>query len=134
LAWADTGLHFQGNAPLNPGESVRFYFADAAVNGLPIYPVTIIWETYPEQQTGYYATFFYCAEDGTQTFGECFHHHWGAHPYPQGNPPASGTTHKWEIATDGDYQSSQSVEYDRSHTQAMVVWNGGASSKWHRFY
>jgi hypothetical protein len=114
-------LNFPGSAATTG--TVRFEF----VNPLAIYPATYIWRVYPRQQAGYYTTFFWGNANGY--FGwnngtpDTFY---GAHPYPQ--PPPSGTSHKWEIATDygSDVLSAEDVVYDRWYTQALVAWSDSA--------
>jgi hypothetical protein len=127
LGLAETGLDFPGSAAVST--TMRFRFS----NPLQMYPATYIWRVYPRQQAGYYTTFFW-GNDGEFWWDNGNpNSYYGAHPYPQ--PPPSGTSHKWEIATDfgGDYLSSQSVVYDRWYTQALVAWSDG-SGKHTRFY
>jgi hypothetical protein len=119
-AVVDQGLDFPGNAATSG--TVRFRFT----NPLAIYPATYIWRVYPRQQAGFYTTFFW-GNDGPFWWNngdpDTFY---GAHPYPQ--PPPSGTSHKWEIATDfgGDFLSDEDVVYDRWFTQALVAWSDGS--------
>jgi hypothetical protein len=58
---------------------------------------TVIRRVKPLQQTGYYAQFWYSRGDGSFQ-GTDFYV--GFHPFPQNGLP-SGTSHYWEIATEG---------------------------------
>lgn len=83
--------------PSNGTTSPRMRLLDA--NLLPFSPATYIWEVSPVQQTGYYTTFFWGNDNGAFDAGDMYV---GFHPYPQGDPPATGTDHNWEISADGD--------------------------------
>jgi hypothetical protein len=120
------GLDFPGSAATSG--TIRFRFT----NPLAIYPATYIWKVMPRQQNGYYTAFFW-GNDGPFYWGPTSPDtYYGAHPYP--SPPPNGSAHKWEISVYGDdYVSSQNVEYNRWHTQALRVWSDGAG-KHHEFY
>lgn len=81
--------------PSNIVESKRMRLLGA--NLLPFAPATYIWEVTPQQQTGYYTTFFW-ANDSGSTF-DAGQTYVGFHPYPQGS--SSGTVHNWEISANG---------------------------------
>lgn len=123
---AQTGLDFPGSAGVT--NTMRFRF----LNPLPIYPATYIWRAYPRRQAGYYTTFFW-GNDGSMYWADgSVDSVYGAHPYP--NPAPSGTNHDWEIAAEGGDVVNGRVEYDRWHTQALVVWADASGRKHHVFY
>ena len=137
--YAETGMQFEGNAALGTNESVRFRFIDPHLNGLPIYGtggqgLTIIWKARPEQQTGFYTTFFYSDDDGTPSFWETNNYFWGAHPYGATSPGSEATTHVWEIAVNQHDYIGAAVENDRWYQQAFVVSGASGSNKEHVFY
>src|SRR5688572_24701129 len=144
LAAQTTGLDFPGNDAVSNWSTMRFKFANPHLNGLPIYGpggqgVTYIWRAYPRQQAGYWTAFFWGNDDGNgnlATFlwvggGHEADSYYGAHPYPQ-NPP-NGNTHDWEISIEQRDYTNGAVQYDRWHTQALVVW-ADAAGKHHEFY
>ncbi|HXF47573.1 MAG TPA: hypothetical protein VNK91_15790 [Burkholderiaceae bacterium] len=107
---------------------MRFRF----LNPLAIYPATYIWRAYPRRQAGYYTTFFW-GNDGSMYWADgSVDSVYGAHPYP--NPAPNGTNHDWEIAAEGGDIVNGRVEYDRWHTQALVVWADASGRKHHVFY
>jgi hypothetical protein len=127
------GLDFPGSITASPtadcpgaNATMRFQF----LNPLPIYPATYIWQAFPRQQPGYYTTFFW-GTGGTEFFWDSgqANSFYGAHPYP--DPPPSGTSHFWEIATDfgGDFLSLDTVAYKRWYTQALVAWDTGSGKR-----
>ena len=130
-----TGLDFPGSAAVST--TMRFKFDNPQNDGLPIYGpggtgVTYIWRAYPRQQAGYYTTFFWGNDGAFWWDSGSPNTYYGAHPYPQ--PPPSGITHRWEVATDGgDFLSAENVVYDRWYTQALVAWSDG-SGKHTLFY
>lgn len=108
-------------------------FANPDDNGLPITGpsnagITVIRRVKPVQQTGYYAQFWYVPVAGAPINGEAY---WGFHPYPSGG--TSGTTHYWEIATDGgDVTASvagPAIEVTKGdwYLQALRVEHNGGS-------
>ncbi|GMV31397.1 MAG: hypothetical protein AMXMBFR59_35220 [Rhodanobacteraceae bacterium] len=120
------GLDFPGNAGVS--NTMRFRF----LNPLPIYPATYIWRAYPRRQAGYYTTFFW-GNDGSLYWADgSIDTVYGAHPYP--DPAPNGTNHDWEIAAEGGDIVNGRVEYDRWHTQALVVWADASGRKHHVFY
>lgn len=138
----DLGLDFPGSAAVPNGQTMRFKFPNPQNNGLPIYGpggtgVTYIWRAYPRQQSGYYTAFFWGNDNGGD-FNENFLWNngssdtfYGAHPYPDTQP--NGSTHKWEIAAQGNDFVNGTVVYNRWYTQALRVWSD-ASGKHHEFY
>lgn len=77
-------------------------FANPQSNGLPPKGPsdagwTVIRRIKPLQQTGYYAQFWYSRADGGFSGSDFYA---GFHPYPD-NSANSGTTHSWEIASEG---------------------------------
>jgi hypothetical protein len=135
-----TGLDFPGNDAVTT--TMRFKFVNPHTNGLPIYGpngtgVTYIWRAYARQQAGYWTAFFWGNDDGAgnlSTFlwaGGGADSYYGAHPYPQ-NPP-NGNTHDWEISVEQRDYTNGAVQYNRWHTQALVVW-ADANGKHHEFY
>ncbi len=162
-ALAETGLHFQSNTEIGNtnADSPRFAWWNPQNDGLPMYGpdtspadgtadgVTIIWDYYPEQQAGYYTTFFYgCDDDGSGGYTRgphggtlfaqgCLNEFgdyvvYGMHPYPRGGG-TSTTTHDWEIAGNGD-STGGAVDEGRWHRQAVTVWEDASGYKYHRFY
>lgn len=137
----NTGLDFPGSAAVST--TMRFKFVDPHSNGLPIYGpggngVTYIWRAYPRQQPSYYTAFFWGNDDGAgnlNTFlwvdGRGADSYYGAHPYPLS--PPNGNTHAWEISVEQADFTNGTVEYNRWHTQALVVWSDGGR-KHHEFY
>jgi hypothetical protein len=123
---SQSGLDFQGSAATTG--TVRFRFT----NPLAIYPATYIWKVRPRQQNGYYTAFFW-GNDGSFYWDRGSpNSYYGAHPYP--SPAPNGSVHHWELSVaGGDFQSAQTVEYGRWHTQALRVWSDG-SGKHHEFY
>jgi hypothetical protein len=117
---AQTGLLFPSNGSPSDSLTTRFKFTSTAMPDP--FPATYIWKFRPDQQTGYYTTFFH-GPDGT-SLGECFpagtDGYYGCHPYPPGG--SSGTTHKWEVACEAnDFQSTEDVVKDVWYTQAAIV-------------
>jgi hypothetical protein len=119
-----TGLDF----PSNSGDYIDYSFRFTGSALLPMQPATYVWNVMPRQQSGYYTTFFWGFSDSFTGSNE----YYGAHPYPD-NPP-SGSTHKWEISTNGfDYTTdvngnNTSLQYGRWYTQALVVTPSGSNS------
>lgn len=107
-----TGLIFPGNQ--DGGGTVRFELLGSAKPD--IVPLTILWDFYPIQQTGYYTTFFYARTDGT--FAD---NYFGCHPYPRGG--ASGTVHDWEISIDGRDVLGDIVTKGQWYRQAATADN-----------
>jgi hypothetical protein len=149
-ASADTGLIFPSN-DATAGDVYAFQFTDPGSNGLPQWGtadggITLMWEYRPEQQTGYYVTFFYSKPDGCfqgvyvgpspgDCSGSAVQQFWGAHPYPQ-KRSSSGTTHIWEISagthithdrTDTVGGGEFDVVYDTWHHQALLVEKSGST-------
>ncbi len=117
----ETGLLF----PSNGEGSVRLRFTGA--NLVNFYPATYIWKIRPNQQSGYYTTFFWGQDDGK--FGG--YGYYGAHPYPK-NPPG-GAEHFWEVSANGndvvvdDNGNDTTVVKGRWYTQALVARASGTS-------
>ena len=120
---------------------VALQFSNPQSDGLPIWGdanngVTVVWKVKMAQQTGYYAMFWWSRGDGSFVGTDGY---WGFHPYPStGN--TSGTTHYWEVASDGgdflDYlgrglgtATPKTVVKGTTFTQGIRVTRGGASSK-----
>lgn len=125
-------------------------FANPQDDGLPVWGpgnagVTVIRRIRTEQQTGYYAQFWWSQDDGSFGFDETTLPYWGAHPYPT-NKSNTGTSHVWEVASQaGDFFDNFDVSgsidtgdglavvHDTWLTQALrVTHNGG--TKTIRFY
>lgn len=122
----ETGVSVQGlTFPSNTTEAPRFKFT--STNLVNFYPATYIWRVRPTQQTGYYTTFFWGPDGAFTGTG-----YYGAHPYPDGDPPASGTTHKWEISVNGqddvtdENAYSTAVAQDAWKIQALRVRASGS--------
>ena len=116
-------------------------FANPQNNGLPIWGpsnagVTVIRRLKVQNQTGYYAQFWWSSSDTTfiTTNG-----YWGFHPYPQSGTNA-GTTHYWEVTSGGTDQTTNgagspvSVSYGTTFVQACVVSRQNANQKTLRHY
>lgn len=102
-----TGLEF----PSNDGTtSVRFHFGSPP----SLQPLTIIWKINPTQQTGFYTTWFW-GEEGGQVITSWAYV--GCHPYPPGG--AGGSTHNWEIAIDGDDDTTDENANDTTVTKGQ---------------
>ena len=135
-ASAITGLDFPGSASVTT--TMRFKFTNPQNNGLPIYPATYIWQAYPRRQPYYFTTFFWGNDDGQGNLNSTWYWdngsagtYYGAHPYPIW---PSYTSHKWEIASDGnDYTSAEDVVYNQWYTQALVCY-ADSSGKHCTFY
>ncbi len=115
---------------------MRFRFSNPQDIGLPIYGpngagVTYIWRAYPRQQNGYYTAFFWGNDGQFWWDGNNPNTFYGAHPYPDTQP--SGSTHKWEIAVEGNDFVNGAVVYNRWYIQAFRAWSDGAG-KHHEFY
>lgn len=114
-------------------------FANPHTNGFPTLGPgnsgwTVIRRVKPLQQTGYYAQFWWSRADG-QFQGTDFYA--GFHPFPQNALP-SGTTHYWEIATEGgdalgydDNANPRTVTQNQWYLQAFKLeYNAGAPRMW----
>jgi hypothetical protein len=125
---AGNALVFPSNGASPVGEFVVFQFTGA---NLPtIQPLTLIWRVKPQQQDGYYTTFFHGQNDGSFSGTDYF----GCHPYPPSGGSA-GTVHNWEIAVEEQDDSvdenanSTVVTKNQWYTQAVVTrTDGGAQS------
>lgn len=112
------------------GTVCRFDLTGAAKPN--IQPLTLLWKLYPIQHTSYYTTFFHGRSDGSLPT-DISTNYWGCHPYPDGG--AGGTTHKWEIAVEGNDDvvdengNDTAVIKDQWYSQAASSRaNGGSSS------
>lgn len=122
---------------------VALKFANPQNDGLAIFQAsgwTYLREYTPQQQTGYYAAFWYCQDDGQFNLGDGFPYV-GAHPYPQ-NGANTGTDHEWELAgmeSGADWRvtlggGSKTVVKDQAYVQALRVTRNANSTKTARFY
>jgi len=115
---AVNGLLFPQNGAAPTSTLVAFQFSGA--NLINAWPATYIWRVKPEQQNGYYTTFFWGPSGAFTGAG-----YYGAHPYP--NSPPSGSVHKWEISIDGtdyvtdDNANDTTVTKGQWYTQALRV-------------
>lgn len=146
------GLLFPSN--ISGGDQLAPYvalkFSNPHTNGLPIWGpgsgasrlgVTYIWEYQPEQQTGYYVTFWWSNDGSFLWDGGSSNTYVGAHPYPQ-NSNNTGTSHYWEIAGMGsgaDYTdtlagSKKTVVKGVKYLQALRITVNPDGSKTARFY
>src|SRR5262249_8390967 len=133
---SQSGLDFPGSAAV--ASTMRFRFSDPENAGLPIYGpggngVTYIWRAYPRQQNGYYTAFFWGNDGEFWWDGGIPNTFYGAHPYPDVPGNLVGSTHKWEIAVEGNDFVNGVVVYNRWYTQAFRAWSDG-SGKHHEFY
>jgi hypothetical protein len=128
------GLEFPSNGEPPADAFVAIQLEDPQDNGLPIWGpdhagVTWIWEYKPEQQTGYYVTFWWSENSDLFTWdGGNGNTYYGCHPYPT-TGSSSGTSHYWELAgmeTGADNLitrggSPQTVSKGNWYTQAYRV-------------
>jgi hypothetical protein len=133
------GLDFPGSAATQG--TIRFRFTSP----LAPYPATYIWKILPRSQASYYTTFFWGNDDGASdvsTFlwdGGKSNTYYGAHPYPYPAPnivpPEQVGPRHWEISVSSmDVLSASTVDYDRWHSQALLVWADVRGLKHHVFY
>lgn len=109
--------------PSNIVESKRMRLLSS--NLLSFSPATYIWEVTPQQQTGYYTTFFWANDSGsTFSSGQTYV---GFHPYPYevgvGPTSSSGTIHHWEISVNGDDTPITKAGLDDNGNSTLVVKN-----------
>ncbi|MBK6972874.1 MAG: hypothetical protein IPH26_07905 [Sterolibacteriaceae bacterium] len=128
-----SGLDFPGSAATTG--TVRFKFGKP----LAIYPATYIWRYYPRSQASYYTTFFWGNDGEFRWDGGRANTYYGAHPYPYPAPhfvpPEKIGPRYWEISVGSqDILSESTVEYNRWHTQALVVWADWLGRKHHEFH
>jgi hypothetical protein len=128
------------------GPFVVLQFNDPQDNGLPIWGtsnggVSVVWKVKPLATTGYVAWFWWSRGDGGFSAGDGY---WGMHPYPQ-NSANTGTSHWWEVSTDGgDWIDASgnnagagtptAVTVGTVYTQGMTVTRANANSKTFKYY
>ncbi len=138
-AQSPRGLDFPGSDAT--AGTIRFRFR----NPLAPYPATYIWRIKPRSQASYYTTFFWGNDDGAENLDTFLWDHgksnsyYGAHPYPSPAPnmvpPDKVGPRHWEISVASmDILSDSTVEYDRWHLQALLVWADAKGRKHHEFY
>jgi hypothetical protein len=103
-----------------------FVFPNVHNDGLPIYPVTLIWRAYPIAKKGYYSTFFWVNNGGFDPSAA----YWGAHPYPANKDDVQKIydTQGWEIAANGgDYVHAD----DGTFMKTIFKTGNPATDKWY---
>jgi hypothetical protein len=130
-------LVFPSNGAAPVGTLVVFQFTGA---NLPnIQPLTLVWRYKPQQQTGFYATFFHGKTGAFSADQDYF----GCHPYPHdgvATTGSSGTDHRWEISIEGvddvvdENAADPEVIKNQWYTQAAVCRSNGAGQSIVDFY
>ena len=96
----------------------------------PRWPLTILYKYKPHQQTGYYATFWYTADNDAFSGASYYQ---GGLPYPPAG--AGGTAHRWEVAHDGtDTYTTQEVVKGVWYPQGFVSELDGSSNIDYTYY
>jgi len=118
------GLEFPSNGDSPSNAFVAFQFDDPQANGLPIWGtsdkgITLIWEYYPKQQTGYYVVFWWSNNGNFSWDNGSPNSYWGCLPYPT-NSSSSGTSHYWCISG-MEYGGDETVT--RAGTEETVIKN-----------
>lgn len=126
-------LVFPSNGAAPASTSVTFRFTGADMPD--IQPLTLIWRVKPQQQTGFYTTFFHGRGDGSFIAEQ---NYFGCHPFPDTGD--TGVVHNWEIAIEGtddivdEGAVSTVVTKDRWYTQAAVCRADGLGQSIVDFY
>ena len=119
-----TGLQFPGDNYVNR----RFRRALPAASIPDPYPLTVIFQAYPQDNGVAYQTFFFHGIEGD--FSPNSLNYYGAAPYP-----FEGREMRWEVGAYGrdDTIEGDIMTYDRWFNCAFIAWSDGAG-KHIRFY
>jgi hypothetical protein len=114
---------FPSNYAISPRMELR------GANLLPFTDATYIWEVRPDQQTGYYTTFFWGNNSGS-AWPVNNEQYYGFHPYPDNG--VNGVNHNWEASinfndyiTDDNANNTSVVKGVRYLQAAKVIKSGG---------